>query len=104
MTRLTVGQRVDWMLSCAWLRRVVTCIGLIGIGLTAGALNPPPHSAWGQGRDLPMPPAFKSGDQLSLPILEDIAATLHQIDNRMARLEIVFKELTKPRPSSANRN
>ena len=92
---------MDLIVACAWLRRVVFCAGLIVVGLVGGTLIPPPHVSWAQDRVAPMPPAFKSGDQLSLPILHDIATTLHQIDGRMARLEIVFKELTKPRPGAA---
>jgi hypothetical protein len=52
----------------------------------------------------PPPPAFKSGDQLSVPILNEIAATLNRIDGRLAKLEVVFNELSKPQPRSATSN
>lgn len=35
----------------------------------------------------PQREAFLSGSERSVPILEDIAATLHQIDTRLARIE-----------------
>jgi hypothetical protein len=104
MTRRTLGQRLDQALSCGWLCRATACGALIAVGLLAGTLIPPPVAVWGQERVMPTPPAFKSGDQLALPVLQDIAATLHQIDDRMARLEVVFKELTKPRPGTSSRN
>jgi len=39
------------------------------------------------------PPAFQSGGQQSVPILREISATLHQMDARLARLEIVAQKL-----------
>lgn len=100
MTRRTIGQRLDLALSCGWLRRAMICVGLIGIGLLAGAVIPPPHAAWGEVTPQEPVQAFKSGDQLAVPILRDIATTLRQIDGRLSRLEVVFKELTTPRPAA----
>lgn len=86
------------------LGRWVGGVVLACIGLAAGAVLAPPRAASGEIQPAPVPPAFKAGDQLSLPILQDIANTLHQIDGRLARLEAVFKELSRPRPGAATRN
>ena len=51
------------------------------------------NQAHGEVRGTPEPPAFQTGGQLSVPILRDIAATLHQIDARLARLETVAQKL-----------
>src|SRR5262245_36768847 len=99
MTRLTVGQRIDLFLSNRRLRSVVTGAILVCTGLLAGMLIPPPGAVQGEVMQPPPPNQFKSGDQLSVPILRDISATLHQIDGRLSRLEAVFKELSAPRSS-----
>jgi hypothetical protein len=80
--------------------RMAVGVFLVCLGMVAGALLSPPRAAWGEVQQQPPPQAFKSGDQLSLPILRDIATTLHQIDGRLSRLETVFKELTTPRPQA----
>src|SRR5262245_27354488 len=99
MTRLTVGQRLDLLLANRRLRSVVMGALMVCAGLLAGTLIPPPGTVWGEVTQPPPPNQFKSGDQLSVPILRDISATLHQIDGRLSRLEAVFKELSAPRSS-----
>src|SRR5262245_30917909 len=99
MTHLTVGQRIDLFLSDRRLRSLVTAVILLSACLLAGTLIPPPCAVRGEVMQPPPPNQFKSGDQLSVPILRDISATLHQIDGRLSRLEVVFKELTTPRSS-----
>jgi hypothetical protein len=101
MTQITIGQRLDLLLSTKWLRRAIVALTLVCVGVVAGTMIPPPNAAWGEVKPQPPPQAFQSGDQLSVPILRDIATTLHQIDGRLSRLETVFKELTRPRPQSA---
>jgi hypothetical protein len=101
---MTIGQRLDLLLSRKGLRRAIAALMLGCVGLVAGTLIPPPGAAWGEVKPQPPPQAFQSGDQLSVPILRDIAATLHQIDGRLSRLETVFKELTTPRPQPTTGN
>ncbi len=100
MSNRTIGQRIDALLDNRAFRRAATCVLLIGMGVLAGAMIPPPHTAWGEVTPPAPMPAFQSGDQLSVPILRDIATTLRQIDGRLSRLETVFKELTTPRPTA----
>ena len=104
MTRLTIGQRLDLFLGNRRMRSVAMGMLLVGVGLLVGTMVPPPRLVWGEVMEPPPPNAFKSGDQLSVPILQDISATLHQIDGRLARLEAVFKELTTPQPGTGTRN
>lgn len=98
MATKTIGQRLDQVLSNGRLRTVLVGVALLGLGILMGTLVPPPHAARGEVTPAAPPPPFKSGDQLSVPILRDIAGTLHQIDGRLSRLEKVFNELTAPVP------
>jgi hypothetical protein len=102
MSRLTVGQRIDLFLSNRRMRSLVMGMVLLGVGLLAGTMVPPPCAVWGEVMEPPPPNQFKSGDQLSVPILRDISATLHQIDGRLSRLEAVFRELSTPRPGATS--
>lgn len=100
MKRLTVGQRIDAFLDNRRLRWVVMGMVLLGAGVAGGMLIPPPHAAQAEVTPQLPPKAFETGDQLALPILRDINATLHQVDARLARLEAIFKELSTPRQSA----
>jgi hypothetical protein len=60
---------------------------LLGAGAWAGATITPARVAQGEVRPVAPPASFQSGGQLSVPILREIAATLVQIDSRLARLE-----------------
>jgi hypothetical protein len=51
----------------------------------------------GEVRSGPPPTAFQSGSQLSVPILKEIASTLHQMDARLAKLEIAAQKLQTQR-------
>ena len=77
---------------------------LVGTGIVAGAALAPSHEAHAEIRATPSPPAFQSGGQLSVPVLKEIAATLHQIDARLARLESVAQKMQKSSEPSRNRN
>jgi hypothetical protein len=74
------------------LRRIIAGVGLICAGAILGSVTFPPSQAQGEVRATPPPEAFKTGGQLSLPILSDIAATLRQMDARLARLETSAKQ------------
>jgi hypothetical protein len=64
---------------------------LVG-GIIAGAALES-SQALGEVRSGPPPTAFQSGGQMSVPILKEIASTLHQMDARLAKLEIVAQKL-----------
>jgi hypothetical protein len=66
---------------------------LVGAGMVAGAALRSPSEALGEVRSTPPPAAFQSGGQMSVPVLKDIAATLHQIDGRLARLETAAQKM-----------
>lgn len=72
--------------------RVVVVIALAVTGVIVGA-NLSSNVAHGEVRGTPEPPAFQSGGQQSVPVLREIAATLRQIDSRLARLETVAQKL-----------
>ena len=92
-TKRTQGAIGDRPGQQGW-RTIVVGIGLLGAGMFAGELLPSAGTAWGQGQSPPVE-HFQSGGQLSVPILKDIANTLHQMDARLERLEAVAKQLQK---------
>jgi hypothetical protein len=60
--------------------------------------------AQGEIRTTAPPQAFQSGGQLSVPVLREIAATLRQIDSRLARLEAAAQKLQTARPGATGEN
>jgi hypothetical protein len=77
------------MNSTDWRRLAVGGL-LLAVGMVMGSALNSPSEALGQNRGATPPPtAFQSGGQMSLPLLKEIAATLHQIDGRLERLEAV---------------
>jgi hypothetical protein len=91
--RPTIGQWIDEIVRGDRLRTAVIGAVLLASALLAGAMLPPPRTARGELNAAPPPPAFQSGGQMSVPILKDISTTLHQIDNRLARMEALFNKL-----------
>jgi hypothetical protein len=79
------------------LQRLVVGIALVAAGVVVGAAISASNEAHGQSRGTPPPKAFQSGGQLSVPLLKEIAATLHQMDARLARLEAAAEKLQTPR-------
>jgi hypothetical protein len=78
----------------AW-RPAVAAAVLLMVGILIGSAASPPSAAWGDVQP-PIPAqSFQSGSQISVPILKDIAATLHQMDARLARLEALANQLQK---------
>ena len=75
------------------LRHALLGVGLLGAGLLIGAGTMPPSQAWGEVRVEPPPKSFETGGQMSIPVLKDIAATLHQMDARLARMETVAAQV-----------
>jgi hypothetical protein len=85
-------------------RQVLVSLGVLGAGMFLGSVLNLPETARGEVRATPQPPAFQSGGQLSVPILREIADTLRQMDGRLARLEIVAKQLPRGPANQAARN
>jgi hypothetical protein len=75
------------------LSRWLASAGLLAIGMTIGGALQSPNTAMGEVRSGPPPTAFQSGGQMSVPILKEISATLHQMDGRLERLELAAKKL-----------
>jgi hypothetical protein len=79
---------------------------LIGLALAAGcmlvgAAIPTTNQALGEVRGgAPDTPSFQAG---SVPVLREIAATLHQMDGRLARLETVAQKMSAKAAISAHR-
>jgi hypothetical protein len=66
---------------------------LLAAGAIAGAAMSATREASAEIRATPQPQAFQTGGQLSVPILKEIAATLHQMDSRLARLETLAQKM-----------
>jgi hypothetical protein len=75
------------------LHRVLVGAVLLGAGTIIGAAVSTSNVARGEVRAGAPPAAFQSGGQLSVPVLKEIASTLHQIDSRLARLETAAQKL-----------
>ena len=71
---------------------------LLGVGMFIGATGITPSFA--QRSDIittPQPQHMLSGGQLSVPILQDISATLKEIDGRLSRMEVLAKQMSNKR-------
>ena len=77
-------------------RQIVASFCLLAAGMMLGGVLNSPRAALGEVRRTPAPSAFQSGGERSVPILRDIAATLQQMDGRLARLETLAKQMQKP--------
>ena len=79
------------------LRNFVCAMSLVAAGMFIGANVTRPSNAWGQIITTPQPQHMLSGGQMSVPILQDISATLKEIDGRLSRMETVAKQLGNKR-------
>jgi Skp family chaperone for outer membrane proteins len=70
---------------------------LLAAGAIAGASMTATREAHAEIRATPQPQAFQTGGQLSVPVLKEIAATLHQMDARLARLEALAQKMQTKR-------
>lgn len=69
---------------------------VIGVGVNSS------NTAHGEIRPTSQPESFQTGGQMSLPILRDIATTLHKMDARLAKLEAIADMLGRmPPPKTA---
>jgi len=78
--------RVNW-------QQAVAALALAAAGVVVGASLATTHQAHGETTPAPLMPSFQAGDQISVPILRDISATLHQMDARLARLETAAQKM-----------
>lgn len=72
------------------LRRIVLGLALGAGCVLAGTAIPTANQALGEVRGTPEQPQFQSG---SVPLLREISTTLHQMDARLARLEVAAQKL-----------
>ncbi len=79
------------------LRNCLCAAALIGAGMFIGSNVTMPSIAWGQIVTTPQPQHMLSGGQQSVPILQDISATLKEIDGRLSRMESLAKQLGNKR-------
>ena len=70
--------------------RVLMAAALVSGGALVGASLSPTNEARAEMDVTPAPPAFQAG---GVPILKDIAATLRQMDARLARLELTAQKM-----------
>jgi hypothetical protein len=84
------------------LRKVVIGLLLLFTGAIAGAAMTATREASAEIRATPQPQSFQSGGQQSVPVLKEIAATLHQMDSRLARLETLAQKMQTRRPEGTN--
>jgi hypothetical protein len=74
-------------------RKTAMALLLLAAGAIAGIAMTATREASAEIRATPQPQAFQTGGQLSVPILKEIAATLHQMDSRLARLEALAQKM-----------
>ena len=86
------------------LRQGAIGIALVVAGVLVGGAVPSAKVAHGEIRATAPPQSFQTGGQLSVPVLKEIAATLRQIDSRLARLESVAQKLQTAKPVSTGEN
>jgi hypothetical protein len=79
------------------LRTVFGAAALVGAGMFIGSNITMPEIAWGQIITTPQQQHMLSGGQMSVPILQDISATLKEIDGRLSRMEGLAKQLSNKR-------
>jgi hypothetical protein len=72
-----------------WRKIVIGLALAVGCLLVAAAI-PITNQAHGEGRGVPENPAFVDP---SVPILREISTTLHQMDARLARLELAVQKI-----------
>ena len=77
--------------------RLAASVALLAGGIVTGAALESSNLALGEVRTGPPPTSFQSGGQMSLPILKEIASTLHQMDARLAKLEIAAQKMQMQR-------
>lgn len=86
------------------LRSLLFGVGLVAAGWIVGSVASRPMAANAQVINAAPDQHFLAGDQLSLPVLQDMCATLHQMDARLGRLEATADRIVSERGMSARKN
>ena len=92
-----MNREIEMNASRRSLRNFVCAMSLVGAGMFIGSNVTMPTIAWGQIITTPQPQHMLSGGQMSVPILQDISATLKEIDGRLSRMEGLAKQLSSKR-------
>jgi hypothetical protein len=79
------------------LRNVFGAAALVAFGMFIGSNFTMPEIAWSQIITTPQQQHMLSGGQMSVPILQDISATLKEIDGRLSRMEGLAKQISSKR-------
>jgi hypothetical protein len=79
------------------MKKCLCAAALVGAGMFLGANVTMPTIAWGQIKSTPQQQHMLSGGQMSVPILQDISATLREIDGRLSRMETLAKQMGNKR-------
>jgi len=79
------------------MKKCLCAAALVGAGMFLGANVTMPTIAWGQIVSTPQQQHMLSGGQMSVPILQDISATLREIDGRLSRMETLAKQMGNKR-------
>lgn len=75
--------------------RLAGCVLMLLLGYAIGGTVGLPSSAEAEVREVTPPAAFKSGGARSEVVLKQIAATLRQMDTRLANVEKSARELVR---------
>lgn len=79
------------------MKKGLCAAALVGAGMFIGANVTMPTIAWGQIVTTPQQQHMLSGGQMSVPLLQDISATLKEIDGRLSRMESLAKQMGNKR-------
>jgi hypothetical protein len=86
------------------LRSLVCGAALLAAGWIIGSVASRPTAAQAQVINAAPDQHFLAGDQLSLPLLQEMCTTLHQMDARLGRLEVAADRIATERGMPAKRN
>jgi hypothetical protein len=84
------------------IRSLLIGVAFVGAGWLIGSVASRPQPAQAQVINAAPDQHFLSGDQISVPILQDIANTLHQMDARLGRLEVTADRLANEHGTKKN--
>ena len=86
------------------LRSLLFGAALLAAGWLIGSVASRPMPAHAEVINSAPDQHFMAGDQLSLPLLQEMCTTLHQMDARLGRLEVTADRIATERGMSAKKN
>jgi Tfp pilus assembly protein PilN len=95
--RATQGRSRSW-------QYIATSAALIAAGWFLGAVATRPSTALAQVHNAAPDQHFLAGDQLSLPLLQEMVTTLQQMDTRLAHLESIADRVSADRAGADKRH